>query len=382
MPTITKKEAEKKDFVIVKDKNTSVISRIVAPHPLQIGIDGFRDCTLTVKGNECIEGSLVINHGAKGVFKLPDGTPSVKEGTGIRVTPRDDGGITISTTQEVSSLISAGRGIISAPAQNGGIILSLASNIRQVIAGDGLVSNIINDVMHLSIDRTQLLSMSGGMFTGPVVAAGGISGSLQFLQDGTTPYLVAGPGIEITTGSSGQVTISSSGSASNQDNSRIAGAVGTELVMNGTLVGSIDGLNRTFQLDAAPADTSTFMLWMNGQLLTQGSDYSVSGSCVTLVEGLSPVDGDVLRTMYSKQVSAKLYAISERPTALITSGSLMTGMQLARRPDPSSSLMLFLNGQLLTQGTENDYSLQDDSVTFNRPFLTDDVVLTTYSYAV
>jgi hypothetical protein len=266
--------------------------------------------------------------------------------------------------------------------QNGGVTLSLASNIRQVIAGDGLVSNIINDVMHLSIDRTQLLSMSGGMFTGPVVAAGGISGSLQFLQDGITPYLVAGPGIEITTGSSGQVTISSSGSASNQDNSRIAGAVGTELVMNGTLAGSIDGLNRMFQLDAAPADTSTFMLWMNGQLLTQGSDYSISGSCVTLVEGLSPVDGDVLRTMYSKQVSAKLYAISERPTALITSGSLMTGMQLARRPDPSSSLMLFLNGQLLTQGAENDYSLQDDSVTFNRPFLTEDIVLTTYSYAV
>lgn len=419
MPIITKSEAEKKDFVIVKDKKTSAIARIVAPHPLQIGVEGFKDCTLTVKGDECIEGSLTINHGVKGVFKLPDGTPSVKEGPGIKVIPHSDGGITISTLQAVNNLITVGRGLTSVSASDGGLTLSLSPNIRQVTAGSGLVSRIVSDTLQISLDRTDVATFAGGTFTGPLVAAGGLSGSLQFLQDGMTPFIVggtgisvvtgsngqvtisstyqdmndeitgslssyitAGPGIQILTGSSGQIQISVTGSLTSSGSPPAAAGVGTELVMNGALTGIFDGLNRVFQLDAVPADSSTLMLWMNGQLLVQGSDYVVSGSAVTLIDGLSPVEGDVLRAMYTRQVSAKLYALNERPTNLISSGSIMTGMRLARRPDPSSSLMLFLNGQLMTQGDDSDYSLQEETVTFNRPFLTDDVVLTTYSYAV
>jgi hypothetical protein len=86
--------------------------------------------------------------------------------------------------------------------------------------------------------------------------------------------------------------------------------------------------------------------------------------------------------MYSKNVSARLYAINIPPSQLIVMDNVMTGLTLPNDPDPAGSLMLFLNGQLLTQGNDHDYSLDGREVTFYAPVEGLDVVRATYSYAV
>lgn len=154
----------------------------------------------------------------------------------------------------------------------------------------------------------------------------------------------------------------------------------SELVMNGSILGEKDGANKSFSLPDLPTDPSSFMLWLNGQLLTQGFDYSISGFTLSFLGSLAPASTDIIRSMYSRHVTSKSYALSERPIQAFSSGSILTGIKLANIPDPADSLMLFLNGQLLTQGAEYDYDLQDETVTFNKSMLTADTILTTYCY--
>lgn len=156
----------------------------------------------------------------------------------------------------------------------------------------------------------------------------------------------------------------------------------SELIMNGLIVGEKDGANKSFSLPDLPTDPTSFMLWLNGQLLTQGSDYSISSLNLTFLGSLAPASTDIIRSMYSRRVISKSYALSERPIQAFSSGSTLTGIKLANIPDPADSLMLFLNGQLLTQGSEHDYDLQDETVTFNKSLITDDIILTTYCYGI
>jgi len=156
----------------------------------------------------------------------------------------------------------------------------------------------------------------------------------------------------------------------------------SELIMNGLIVGEKDGANKSFSLPDLPTDPTSFMLWLNGQLLTQGSDYSISSLNLTFLGSLAPASTDVIRSMYSRRVISKSYALNERPIQTFSSGSILTGIKLANIPDPADSLMLFLNGQLLTQGSEHDYDLQDETVTFNKSLITDDIILTTYCYGI
>lgn len=153
MSVITKQEAALKDFVIVKDKKTSAISKIIAPHSLQIGIDGFKNngSGLLVKGNETVEGSLIVKGGVLGALKLPDGSLAIKSGNGVNVFD----------------------------CRNGSVILSINSS-------------------------------SFPDFTNPIKFNQGLSGSLTKLSDGSL-YLNAGSGISILTASNGSITISSTG---------------------------------------------------------------------------------------------------------------------------------------------------------------------------
>ena len=346
MSVITKQEAALKDFVIVKDKKTSAISKIIAPHSLQIGIDGFKNngSGLLVKGNETVEGSLIVKGGVLGALKLPDGSLAIKSGNGVNVFD----------------------------CRNGSVILSLADNYTpatiSVAPHGGLVKTVVSGAIFLSIN-----SSSFPDFTNPVKFNQGPSGSLTKLSDGSS-YLKAGTGISILTASNGSITISST-------ETQVGVSFSSELVMNGEITGGMDGINKSFTLPDEPANPASFMLWLNGQLLTQGSDYSLSGQGLTFLADLAPDETDILRSMYSKRVVSKGYALSESPAQTFSSGSTLTGIKLSKKPEPASSLMLFLNGQLLAQGPEHDYSLQDETVTFNKSMFTADTILTTYCYA-
>lgn len=131
-----------------------------------------------------------------------------------------------------------------------------------------------------------------------------------------------------------------------------SGGLLTELVLNETPTGAIDGNNTAFTIASTPSDPSTVMLWLNGQLLTPGSDFTVAGKNITFLCD-PPRTDDVLLSMYTKVVTVKQFAMNEAVTFPIVGG--VTKIRVANVPNPASSLMLFRNGQLLTQ--DSDYTL-------------------------
>ena len=472
MPPITKNDVRKQDFIVVKEKNNLDIARIVAPHELQIGIEGYKNTSLKVKGSGYIDGSLEVGGGIKGALKLPDGSLALKAGAGLKVIDSGNGSVTVSlgstaggvetlvrsgdglessvsngvltlslnrettlphfiegtgvkisrlanaytftldtayiAATEAGVVVASGSGIIGTATGDGKLSLSLdtsfipaqqrftsgagisfttgadgsvviSSNVSgssapSVVAVDGISGSLSGDVLTLSLDRTGLALLEGSLFTGQIVAQGGLSGSLTTLADGSTPYLKAGAGIKIMTGSDGQVEIATTAGSTT--------GIGTQLVLNGLVTGVQDGMNLLFELSDQPADPSSFMLWLNGQLLTKDSDFALQGKQITFNVSNPPVETDVIRAMYSKSVSAKLYAINAEPVQVSVIDSTMTGLTLPHEPDPGDSLMLFLNGQLLTQGGAHDYQLTGSAVTFSAHIASADVVRATYSYAV
>lgn len=221
------------------------------------------------------------------------------------------------------------------------------------------------------VDLSGYAQLSGATFTGNLIAPE-ISGSLTRLADGITPFLAAGEGISIATGSQGQVTISAPGSPG-------SGGTLTELVLNEIPSGVIDGENKSFFLEFSPDKPSNVMLWLNGQLLTQGlgKDYTILGREIQIGQ-MSVVPGDVLVTMYPKPISVKKFSLNEVATVVMVSGS--AALQIEKSPSPSQSLMVFRNGQLLTFNT--DYTESDRIVQLiGGTVEEDDVFLATYSYA-
>ena len=102
-----------------------------------------------------------------------------------------------------------------------------------------------NGALSLSIDNSVVATLSGSTFTGPVIASGGLTGSLQKTQAGLS-YLVGVGGISITSQSNGQILISGSvvGSSSNPP---VAGTgilvVGTCAVAGQHLFGELDNID-------------------------------------------------------------------------------------------------------------------------------------------
>ena len=72
-------------------------------------------------------------------------------------------------------------------------------------AGNALTVGVRNDIV---------ATLTGSIFSGDVIASLGLSGSLQMLSDGSTPYIIGTGSISVTTASSGQLVISSSGGGS------------------------------------------------------------------------------------------------------------------------------------------------------------------------
>lgn len=155
------------------------------------------------------------------------------------------------------------------------------------------------------------------------------------------------------------------------------GGLLTELVLNETPAGVVDGTNTIFEIANTPSAASTVMLWLNGQLLKQGSDYSVAGKIITFLCD-PPLADDILLAMYTKVVTVKQFSMNEEVSFTAVSG--VTKIRVENVPNPTTSLMLFRNGQLLTQGL--DYTLSSRDVT-SLGWVIDptEVYLATYSYS-
>ena len=180
-----------------------------------------------------------------------------------------------------------------------------------------------------------------------------LSGSLTRLSDGS-PYLVAGDNISISTGSSGQITISSTFSIVPQE-------IHTSWME--TPVGDADGFNMIFDLAHAPNPKSSLMFFVNGVLQKQGAsyDYLVEDNVVSLL--VAPNNGSNLSATYSYQLSASLgsqISWTETPDGEVD--GMNTVFTIQHTPYPLDALMFYVNGILQIQGDNYDFLTSENVV--------------------
>lgn len=126
--------------------------------------------------------------------------------------------------------------------------------------------------------------------------------------------------------------------------------------------GTENGTNATFALSYTPVTAASLMLFKNGVLQANGSDYSLSGSTVTFTSNAIPQSGDVLQAFYRIPGAGQLstFVDDDIPQGTIDGNNLT--FTLGAQPTPALSLKLFKNGILLQQNT--DYTLNGATITF------------------
>ena len=237
----------------------------------------------------------------------------------------------------------------------------------------GLTKSILGDVFSLGVDFSHIPSLQGADFTGSATFNGGLTGSLQSLPSGD-PYIIGKGVLAVTTSSIGQVEIHAD---IDSITAQVAKKYVNEIVFNERIVIPEVSNGIHFNLASTPTNVSDVQLWLNGQLLTYGEDYSVSDRLITILPSPLSQD-DKLIASYSRALVMKQYKFGERLT-LQPGGTV----NLQNTPTSNNDVMIFLNGQLLLRGVmlgDNDYHISDQIITFNNYVDVTDVLIASYSY--
>ncbi len=80
--------------------------------------------------------------------------------------------------------------------------------------------------------------------------------------------------------------------------------------------GAINGSNSLFTLANSPSPPASLLLYLNGLLMTQGVDYTLSGSTITFLPASTPETGDVLTASYR-------YANPSNPLGSLTAAQVI-----------------------------------------------------------
>jgi hypothetical protein len=128
------------------------------------------------------------------------------------------------------------------------------------------------------------------------------------------------------------------------------------------------------------------MLFYNGLLLSQGSgyDYTLASTTVTFEPAVdAPDTGSSLLALYSYAPAVaviRYYTLMEAVSFSLVGPSYEA--VLVDAPSPSSSVMLFMNGQLLKQGVAEDFTVSGDTLTLNfTEFVSESSFYATYERA-
>ena len=308
--TITSTELDVDDSVIA-----TLSGSVFSGH---VGVTGSIHSTAELSGSilraPALSGSLT---------HLEDGSSYIIAGTNVQVATGSSGAITISSTDTNTTYVDsdfnhdnltgfvANEHIDWTQASAGTVHSSNYTDTNTTYsAGSGLDlsgttfaldlksgSGLVIDSTELSIDDAKIATLSGSVFSGHVGVTGSlhstaevsgsilkaraISGSLTHLDDGSS-YLIAGSNITIATGSSGAVTIASTGGAANAF-STIA-ISGQDSVVADSQTDTLTlaaGSNITLTTNAA-SDTITIASSGGGGSITAVSGSTSIGSMSTL----------------------------------------------------------------------------------------------------
>lgn len=221
------------------------------------------------------------------------------------------------------------------------------ANERTVLDGDGInfIDGGSNGNFTILVDPAVIPYLTGSnTFSGANIFAGGISGSLQTLADGT-PYIVGGAGITAVTGANGSITLQLDNPSPGESDATYL-VIGTtssltnerSIVVGNGLSFTDGGANGTYEIfiDTAIVPNLTGTNNFTGQntignltgsltKLPSGDDYLRAGNNITLVTG-SDGSIEIIGGEPERQEQFIVYsATSSLPNALIINAGLGLG---------------------------------------------------------
>lgn len=281
-------------------------------------------------------------------------------------------------------------------------LITLHGNLAGLQGGTGSVPNEeyyhLTSAQHTTISTPatagKILKSNGSAFVASTetYADPGTSGNL-LTSDGTN-WTSATPPVAVSVTTKGdlqtydtapaRLPVGTNGQVLAADSAETTGLNWVDPDVTGGIIGetpsgTIDGVNVDFTLANTP-NTGSLKVYLNGQRLTLTSDYTTSGTDLTLV--YAPTIGSVLRVDYlinagTFSTGSASWVSNETPSGTVDGGN--TTFTLANAP-VAGSLALYRDGQLLSGGGE-DYTLTSSTVEFVTAPVIGSVLLAFYQSA-